>query len=187
MVIGALCLRCRVKSSRRVAAVVALTEAIQVPIMTKTGCSIAAALTTVVLATVLEAQAAADAVPTAMCVSKAMQHLGDDPSSVERSNALKQCLTEGEVYSLGWFEQPDTSQVMARCKLKRTDALRKGDDGRLNSAAVWEPIKDDLDKLPFFRGQNDSRDLYRASSASVRDDLIRDFGPSGRQFPSLVY
>lgn len=147
---------------------------------------------TLLLTTALEAQAvnrprtAADAVPTATCVSKVMKRMGDNPSDADQSNALKKCLTEEEVYWLGWFEQLDTSKAVTRCGLKETDALRGGDDGLLNSAAVWAPAKDDIDKLPFFRGQKEARDFYRASPAKACEDLIRDFGPKGHRFPGLI-
>jgi hypothetical protein len=158
---------------------------------------------------------AADAEPTAVCVRKAilksMAELKTTPSSkvteemrrqigreLDASDEVarlevKRCLSEEDVYWLGWYETMDTSQLVPKCGLRTTEALKRfnreddADTDLLNGATKWASL-DKIEAHPFFKAQSESREHIRnTSSSQICQEMLRDFGPKGLRFPGLVY
>jgi hypothetical protein len=158
---------------------------------------------------------AADATVTAVCVRKAilksMAELKTTPSGhateemrrqIGRElNAsgevarleVKRCLSEEDVYWLGWYETLDTSQLLPKCGLRTTEALKRfnnaddADTDLLNGATKWASLEG-IESHPFFKAQAESREHIRKTSISqICQEMLRDFGPKGLRFPGLVY
>ena len=109
---------------------------------------------------------------------------------------VKKCLTEVEVFHLGWFSfLEDTVLVEGNnCRLAKGAAFKYGrtannNDGDLiNGAAHWQQIEGEWEKThPFFRGQSDARQQYRNAGAAERCRAVNvGFGAKGDRFPGLV-
>lgn len=128
----------------------------------------------------------------ARCVQKA---IGEAANAGTATAGVKSCLTEADVYQLGWFSfLQDTTPLGGRCRLTKGAAFKYGrtarnEDGDLiNGAVRWQPLEGDWERThPFFRGQGDARIRYRTASDAERcKALTEGFGPRGDRFPGLV-
>lgn len=119
--------------------------------------------------------------------------------AVKEREGARKCLTEDQVYDLGWFSYfQDEAGVLADCSLFATPALSKHpeDDGEtdlLTVASHWAEIPDDAHRKehPYFAGQDAAKDKYQDAAEAHRydamcKDILAGFGPKGSKFSGLV-
>jgi hypothetical protein len=118
--------------------------------------------------------------------------------AVKSKAAVRNCLTEKEVYDLGRYSFMEDIAFAegAACRLSKSPAARfertpNNNDGDIvNGATKWEviPERSPLETHPFFKGQSEAREQMR----NVRDSgvicraIVDEFGPNGVRFPGMV-
>jgi hypothetical protein len=123
-----------------------------------------------------------------------VEMLGKHVAAIDEAKlaGFRKCLTQEEVYQLGWFSFLEDSTT--QCPVSRTSSFgeRRSDDLDLvNAAASWEKLEGDINQLTFFRGQADARAHYRSLARetvakAICAGLVDGFGPTGDRLPGLV-
>jgi hypothetical protein len=164
-----------------------------------------------------EALAAAECVRIAIRDSVALlspSQPGDHASEVRRAEIRKElaameekategvrkCLSEDQVYNLGWFSYLQDSTAIIECNVHPTAALdshRDEDDADsdlINGSVKWAQFPPSLNRLeehPFYAGQSAARaqfaeDIDQHNYAPACRDMISGFGDEGDRFRGLV-
>lgn len=107
---------------------------------------------------------------------------------------VRACLTDREVYNLGRYSflEDLAFAVGSPCKLTKAPAARfertpnnNGGD-IVNGAVQWAELTA-LDAHPFFKGQSEAREQFRARArVELCRAILTEYGPDGTLFAGLV-
>jgi hypothetical protein len=107
---------------------------------------------------------------------------------------VRACLSDREVYNLGRYSflEDMTFAVGSPCKLNKAPAARfvrtpNNNDGDIANGATRWAEQTALDAHPFFKGQSDAREQFRARPrAELCRVILTEYGPNGALFAGLV-